>query len=501
MTLTVRTEVEGAANYEAEISLLGAALIDPITAAPLVTRSLQSSDFSYPPFATIHSAISTVVEAGAAPDPLAVQGELRSRGVWDSELDAELAQIVETVPTAANVVYHLAKVIRAITRRHLMKDLKRGADLTAALEAARRRLDLIPGEAVHTQTLTEILADPKAWDPPVTVVPRFAWESRVSALVAMQKLGKSTLLHAAAAVVSRGGEFLGEPVEVGRVLLVSLDEHPGDTARRLVRFQADGDRILIAGDLGRDRLDGLRRVVAETNPRLVVVDTLARLSIGAVRDPFSSVEWTAVLDAVTTTARESGAAICLLHHARKADGTFRDSTAIAAGVDAMLTMKRPADDRTRRTVDAEARWAVEPFDIRLIGDLGDPEAPLRFELAAGELSLDARIVLYVQANPGCSRRAVNQAVMGKATTIATTITRLLDRGALVDEGEGAGSALFVPMAAEGGKRPGSTWEAPPASPENPLGIRAEAVGKQSGRRVCFPPPIGGVGEAPREGTL
>ena len=48
------------------------------------------------------------------------------------------------------------------------------------------------------RTLREIIADPTALDPPVAILPRLGWRSRVTLLSAQEKVGKSTLLAAAA---------------------------------------------------------------------------------------------------------------------------------------------------------------------------------------------------------------------------------------------------------------------------------------------------------------
>ena len=281
------------------------------------------------------------------------------------------------------------------------------------------------------RTLRSILDDPDAMKEPEAVMPRLAYAGRLTLLSAREKEGKSTLASAGAAAVSDGARFLGEMGKAGPVLWVGLEEHPGDTARRFQGFGAQGDRVFLLEVLEQPFAD-LAAAVEQSGAVLVVVDTLSRFAETLVRDASKSTEWTPVMGGLTRVARETGAAVLVLHHARK-DGGYRDSTAIGAGVDAIFEMTA-GDDGTTRKIKGKGRWAIEEFSVRLEGD--------RYSLAAGELTVDARVLLFVERNPGCSMRALREGVSGKAALVDAAAHRLLDTGAIEDRGDMTGRKLY-----------------------------------------------------------
>jgi len=290
------------------------------------------------------------------------------------------------------------------------------------------------------RTLAQLLTDPDALRPPEAVVPRLAYRGRVGLLVGREKLsGKSTLLTAAEAAVTRDAEFLDGRCAGGSVLHVTADqEHAGDVIRRAVRFGAQADRFHVLwprhgfADLvaALDRLDPF--------PVLVVVDTLANFV--RVADPHSSGEWPNVLMPLVRVARDLPTAVVLSHHATKqADGGYRDSTAIGALVDYILELQPDPGNATRRTVKALGRWPMPNFVMDLLGDT--------YQLVAGgELSLDARVLLFVEQHPQCSKRTLRDGVGGRDADVDAAIRRLLDRGAVQNTGT-ANAHAYVPTRA------------------------------------------------------
>jgi hypothetical protein len=317
------------------------------------------------------------------------------------------------------------------------------------------------------RSLAAILADPRALEPPVAVVPRLAWRGRVTLLAAREKAGKSTMAGAAGAAVSRGASWLGEPTTAGPVLLIALEEHVSDAAARLSEWGAGPERTWIVDSLATagDPLAAIRAAVVEIAPALLVVDTLAALveHVAARPDPGSSTAWTPIMAALTRTARETDAAVLLLHHARKSDGAYRDSTAIGAGVDAIMTMSEDGQDADVRRLAVRARWRVADYAVRLAGT--------RYELAAGELSLDARVLLRVEGHPGSSMRGVCEGVSARTEEITAAVRRLLSRGAIEDRGSGAKMALYAATPPEAGKHSGKH----PVSGEKPQGNATETL--------------------------
>jgi hypothetical protein len=353
-----------------------------------------------------------------------------------------------------------------------LKELVRAAPLweaeNAKAEPAHPSLSL--------RTLQEILSDPDAMKEPEPVVPRLAWAGRVTLLAGREKLGKSTLASAGAAATSSAARFLGEHGTAGPVLWVGLEEHPGDTAARFVTFGAEPRRVYVLDRLEKPFAD-LAAAVEQTGAVLVVVDTLAAFTETLVDDPGSSAKWTPVMAGLTRIARDSGAAFLLLHHARKSDGAYRDSTAIGAGVDSVLEL-HPGEEASVRKLKAKGRWTIEDCAVRLDGD--------RYTLAAGELSMDARVILYVENNPGCSMRQLREGVSGKAAVIDSAAHRLLERGAIEDRGGDSGRRLFV----SGRDTVRDTPASGSVSHENAGDTRRDTVAGHGSRpeRVPFPNP-------------
>ncbi|HSW29671.1 MAG TPA: AAA family ATPase [Longimicrobiales bacterium] len=291
-----------------------------------------------------------------------------------------------------------------------------------------------PGEPLPlVRSLADILADPASLRPPEAVVRRLAWRGRTTLLAAREKEGKSTLSRRAAATASRGGRFLGERCLRVPVLVVALEEAVGDVARSLHDFGADPSRVFVVDRLV-DPFNDLARAIETTSAGLVVVDTLAAFAEGLVDDPSSSSAWTAVMSKFTRLTRDSGTALLLLHHARKSDGAYRDSSAIGAGVDVLIEM-RAGEEQSVRRFSPRGRWPMDAFSCSFDGK--------DFHLVAGELSLDARVELFVQHNAGASMRAIRGGVTGKAEAIQNAVERLVEHGAIEDRGDGSSRAFYL----------------------------------------------------------
>jgi hypothetical protein len=284
-------------------------------------------------------------------------------------------------------------------------------------------------------TVAEVLADPELSRPPEAVIPRLAYRSRVSMLASREKLGKTTLVAAGAATVSTGGAFLGEQSAEGCVLWVGPEEALGDQANRLNDFGCDPERVYIL-DRVTDPVADVWAAIEQTRPVLIVIDTLASLVSTLDLDPGSSAAWTPIMAGFCRMARDSGAAVLLIHHARKSDGAYRDSSAIGAGVDLILEMGAEAGGGTVRKVRGRGRWRVDDFAVQLEGE--------HWALVAGELSLETLVYLYVERNPGASLRAVRAGVQGKARLVDDALRRLEARGAIENTGVSQGHEYRVP---------------------------------------------------------
>lgn len=299
----------------------------------------------------------------------------------------------------------------------------------------------VEGNTLHqfakVRSLATILADPAALVSPKAILPGLAYRARVTLFAAREKDGKSTLAGAGAASVSRGAPFLGSPTSAGQVLWDGLEEHVHDAAQRFVHFGAEPENILLLDDSG-DALSDLENAVAALRPILVIVDTLAALADGHVKESGSSVAWTPIMRRLSQLARDYDCALLLLGHARKSDGKYRDSTAIGAGVDAVLEMS--TGDGSVRKITGKGRWRIDPVTVRLEGD--------EYVLVEGEISsagadLEEQILQFVTSNPGVSARRVRDGVKGRAEKIDEAVERLLSASVIGDRGQRRRRKLYV----------------------------------------------------------
>lgn len=414
----------------------------------------------------VYAAMLALTDRGAPIDAVTVSAEAGEPVSADyvSELVDGLARPAHALTYAAMVrdaarIREMARLGQRLTAAALAGEDT--AELLAAIAAAATNG---AGASVTVRTLANIYAEPGALDPPPIVVPRLAWAGRVSLLAAREKGGKSTMLTAAAAAVSRGARWLGDATAPGAVLWIGLEEHVADLAGRMSHHNADPDHIHVVDSLttAADPRGAIAAIARELRPVLLVVDTLAALVERAAPDSGSAAAWTPIMSALARIARDTEAAVVLAHHARKSDGAYRDSSAIGAGVDAILEMAPGSDDGVRR-LRVKARWRVPDYAVRLAGD--------SYELAAGEVSLDARVLAYITTHPGCSVRDVRGGTEGRAADIGAAVQRLLATGTVNDHPERRGSRLY---AAGAGNRSAADAETPGTGPE-PSGNQSEPL--------------------------
>jgi len=210
-------------------------------------------------------------------------------------------------------------------------------------------------------------------------------------------------------------------------------------AARFVDFRADPNKLFVEDRIR--PIDELEAVAGKLEPLLVIVDTLSAFTERLGLRPGNASDWTPVMGRFTRLCRDSNAALLLLHHGRKSDGTYRDSTAIGAGVDVLLELDE--EDECTRRIRARARWPIETFSARLTGTIDRGDDPLRYELAAGEMSLEARVLQFIERNGGRSTRNVRDAVTGRSLEISAALGRLEATGAIRNDSTSSASRWFL----------------------------------------------------------
>jgi hypothetical protein len=205
--------------------------------------------------------------------------------------------------------------------------------------------------------LTELVKNPALMAPPQAVASPICFAGRVTLLAGREKEGgKSTLAGHLVAEASRRGL---------RSFIVTLDEPEADTVQRQVRFDADTDFVAVDSQKPAD----LAANVRETGAALVVIDSLhkwAGWDGATVPDSGDSAGWSVVMQPFQAVARELNPAVVVIHHANKSDGGYRDSTAIGAAADLIVTIRTQRDGSRRAKV--VGRFHVPDFTVTLDSD-------------------------------------------------------------------------------------------------------------------------------------
>src|SRR5690606_19477974 len=134
---------------EAEIAVLGAALNDAEAAARLL-ELLREDDFYAQRHRLIYRVIARLVERGIVVDPVTVLEELKAIGALEQAGGmAYIGELLDVVPTAANLEYHARIVAERAQLRALHRagmaiihagDGYAGEDVAAAVDRAQQAL-------------------------------------------------------------------------------------------------------------------------------------------------------------------------------------------------------------------------------------------------------------------------------------------------------------------------------------------------------------------------
>jgi hypothetical protein len=199
------------------------------------------------------------------------------------------------------------------------------------------------------------------------------------------KEGKTTFCTEAAVKVALGLPFLGRQTKKSGVLILALEEHARDVVIRLQNLGATALEGLYVhrGPLepSADVFNGITAFAKEQAVRLILIDTLS--AFWKIENENDAAEVTRVIKPLVALARESGACVVLIHHARKSEGQYGDeirgSGALFAAVDVALILKRH-EIQTQRKLQAQSRYPETPGEIILelresgYVALGDPAA-------------------------------------------------------------------------------------------------------------------------------
>jgi RecA-family ATPase len=180
------------------------------------------------------------------------------------------------------------------------------------------------------------------------LVEDFLVRSEAAALVGDGGVGKSFITMALALAVAGGDkEFLGMPLKAhGPVLYVDEENSMGLVLQRLHALGFEPDKHLPNLEYlwyaGVDLLNEPEKLLEEAldlEPVLVIADSLSRVAIGA--DENSNTDMTRLMrQGVIPIARETGAAVVLVHHTARDGNGPRGATSIRNSADQVITAKQ-----------------------------------------------------------------------------------------------------------------------------------------------------------------
>ena len=306
-----------------------------------------------------------------------------------------------------------------------------------------------PGEAVDrlepdVVSLATLLNDPPG--PSATVARGLAFGGTMGFIRGPKASGKTTILAAAAARVSRGQPWAGHPTERGTVLVVCNDDSRSWTLA-LRDFGADPERILMAQARVVSKPGKLAALLAEHQPTWVILDNLRTWCRAMQLDTDNSSAAASAIDPIGEAIRECGypVACTIVHNEARSKGVtsdayagrMRNSTVFEDAADWIIgcahsdgtsTTTITAGEKTRRGIptetliidlDAGGRGTPEPG-----GGGADP-----FTDGTPVNPLDEKITGYLMRNPeGATQNAVLKAVSGARR--ATLLDRLKVVGTL-----------------------------------------------------------------------
>jgi putative DNA primase/helicase len=292
-------------------------------------------------------------------------------------------------------------------------------------------------DALQLTALGDLLAEP---DEPLDylVQDRIAAGS-LNLLAGKPKAGKSTASRALALAVARGHTWLGSRCATRPVWYLALEDKRSEVRRHFRAMGATGEEPVrfLFPQPGRDLVSKLQLLAARERPGLIIVDTLQRF-IGA-KDLNDYAEVTTKLTPILALARDSGAAVLLVHHAGKAARSGIDavlgSTALAASVDNVFVLART--DQHRVLSSTQRIGPDMPETVITIDDTSGHLAagPLRQD--ADRATVEAAILTTLEgALDGLTEQEIENATEGKTALQRQALRGLVAAGHLIRKGNG-----------------------------------------------------------------
>jgi 5S rRNA maturation endonuclease (ribonuclease M5) len=274
-------------------------------------------------------------------------------GAWRDEYGLALAaaRLVRVVADKDEAGHKWARAVvrslEGLVDEVRVYEAKEGKDLSDHLEAGHKLEDLVritlPKRERHYQPLDLFRPVP----PVKWVVQNALVEGEATLLVADGGTGKSYFALAMALAVADGSPFIDCQVTQGKVIYVDEEGSPDLALQRFAELGATDEQrrnIDYLNFAGVDLVKHPNRLKEDAllvKPRLVVIDSHAKVT--RMSEENSNNEMGRVWDdGFLPLARETGAAVLVIHHTNGVGGS-RGASQIRNSADQVLTMERQGD--------------------------------------------------------------------------------------------------------------------------------------------------------------
>lgn len=208
----------------------------------------------------------------------------------------------------------------------------------------------------------DLLAEPDEHEDADWILKGYAARGNLTLLSGHPKAGKTTFAAHLAVAVARGGVLLNRSASLSRVLWLDLEQHLRHTKAMFRKLGAQDLPIFLhSAPIWEFSLDEVSAFVNEQEIGLVVVDSLSRL--WKLADENDAVQVVRETRGLMSLARESDAAVLLIHHLRKSGGTqgldTRGSGALSAAVDISVQFRLEGEGSTR-LLESQSRYEETP---------------------------------------------------------------------------------------------------------------------------------------------
>jgi len=188
-------------------------------------------------------------------------------------------------------------------------------------------------------------------------------------LASEEKTGKSTLVGAMIASMMSTAKFLGrETAYKIPVLMLAVEEHWTDLRIRSEKFglQPNDPVTFYVGDLPNDEgtLHELTLLIKAKGIGLVVLDTLGHQIADVLESENDNSGAIKALKPWLRMARDTNAAILLIHHTGKNGASYRGASSFGGIVDQILTLRNAGGNW--RDLESRGRYWETPRHLRMV---------------------------------------------------------------------------------------------------------------------------------------